>query len=315
VTAPRTIGLALGGGAARGWAHLGVLQALAELAVPIHCAAGTSMGALVGGFCAAGRLPALAALALQLDRQQALRLFLEPGRLRAGLLDGRKIMDFVRQHIGVADIEALPMPYRAVATDLLTGQEVVLARGDLTAAIRASIAIPGMFTPVPRANALLADGGLVNPLPVSVARALGATAVIAVDLNHYPPAGAREKQGAPADAPSRRWQPTARWITPALARKVNAQLERLQRKRLAVVRSWNDARRQPTIFDVIGHSIRIMEAQITAVRLQLEPPDVLIRPDLRRMGYMEFHRAAVAMEAGYRATMAQKPALLKLSAG
>ena len=314
MTTPRKIGLALGGGAARGWAHIGVLQALAELGVPVHAVAGTSMGALVGGFFAASRLSALTALALQLDWKQALYFFVEPSWLRAGLVDGKKIVAFVRKHVEITAIEALALPFSAVATDLLTGREVVLADGDLIEAIRASIAIPGMFTPVPRAEALLADGGLVNPLPISVVRAMGVDAVIAVDLNLHPLAGERGKAGpqAVAEPEPMRWKPYGHWAPPTLVQKVNAQVARLDQKRRTAMRQWTDFRRQPTIFDIIGHSVRIMEAQITEMRLKLEPPEILIRPDLSRIGFMEFHRAAAAMEAGYQAAMAQRNALLKL---
>ncbi|MCX6995808.1 MAG: patatin-like phospholipase family protein [Kiritimatiellaeota bacterium] len=315
--AQRKIGLALGGGAARGWAHIGVLEAMDQLRVPVHAVAGTSMGALVGGFFAAGRLPALTALALQLDWKQALHFFLEPAWPRAGLVDGKKIVNFVRKHVAITAIEALDLPFSAVATDLLTGREVVLARGDLIEAIRASIAIPGMFTPVPCADALLADGGLVNPLPISVVRAMGMDAVIAVDLNLHPLAGERGPAAPPAVAQPEtlRWQPSGHWAPPTLVQKVIAQLARLDQKRRAAVRQWTNYRRQPTIFDIIGHSIRIMEAQITEMRLQLEPPDILIRPDLGQIGFMEFHRATAAMQAGYDAAMAQRDALLKLAGG
>ena len=317
MTAPRKIGLALGGGAARGWAHIGVLEALDQLHIPVRAVAGTSMGALVGGFFAAGRLPALTALALQLDWKQALHFFIEPAWPRAGLLDGKKIVGFVRKHVAINVIEALDLPFSAVATDLFTGREVILAHGDLIEAIRASIAIPGMFTPVPHGDALLADGGLVNPLPISVVQAMDVDAVIAVDLNLHPLAGEREKTSfkAVAQPKSMSWKPSGHWAPPALVQKVNAQLARLDQKRRSAVRQWTNFRRQPTIFDIIGHSVRIMEAQITEMRLKLEPPDILIQPDLSQVGFMEFHRATEAMEAGYRAAMARRDALLKLAGG
>ena len=310
------IGLALGGGAARGWAHIGVIEALDQLQVPVRCVAGTSMGALVGGFFAAGRLPALTALALQLDWKQALQFFIEPAWPHAGLVDGKKIVGFVRQHMALTEIDGLNLPFSAVSTDLLSGREVVWAHGDLIEAIRASIAIPGMFTPVPHDGTLLADGGLVNPLPVSVVRAMRAKAVIAVDLNYHPLAvtGDPASPAPAAPAKARSWKPKGRWAPPALVQQVNAQLARLDQTRLAAVRRWARFRRQPTIFDVIGHSVRIMEAQITEMRLKLEPPEVLIRPDLSRIGFLDFHRATEAMEAGYRAAMAQREALLQLLA-
>jgi NTE family protein len=178
-----------------------------------------------------------------------------------------------------------------VATDLLTGAEVILAAGDIVEAVRASIAIPGIFTPVARNGALLADGGLVNPVPVSVTRALGVEAVIAVDLNCF--------AGPAAHGP----------LLPAALQQ---RLEKSAAAHWAPVQRWLAAAAQPNIFDVMGHSFRIIEQQIAAVRLRVEPADVLIRPDVSAVGIMDFHRAAPAIEAGYIATMAQRDALRAL---
>ena len=289
----KRIGLALGGGAARGWAHIGVLRALEELNIPVAAIAGTSMGALVGAFAAANNLEILELKALGFAIRDIARHFLDVTLPRAGLIEGRKIVQLIEDNLDVQRFEQLPTPFRAVATQLLTGEEMVFTKGDLVQAIRASIAIPGVFTPVSKNGALLADGGLTNPLPISVVRAMGVDSVIAVDVNYF---------AGPATSGS--------FVPPTLQRR----LQDSSALRWAPLRHWLEAAEQPNIFDVMGHSIRIIEAQITEMRLRTEPADILIRPDVGTVGIMEFHRAAPAIEAGYRAAMQQKETLLRLVA-
>lgn len=193
----RKIGIALGSGGARGGAHIGVLQALAELGIRPHCYAGTSIGALVAAFAAAGRADALLDLADRLaDWRQLSRFFFEVSPAPNGLYAGKRLMRELSAMIGVDAIEDLPVPYGAVATDLLTGREAVFSSGSLSRAIRASISIPGVFRPVPDGPRLLVDGGLSNPVPVSVCRALGADFVVAVDISGIP-----SDPAAPASPP------------------------------------------------------------------------------------------------------------------
>ena len=183
----RKIGLALGSGGARGGAHLGVLQALAELGIRPHCIAGTSIGALVGAFAAAGRADRLFDLAERFaDWRELGRFFFEVSPALDGLYDGKRVMRELSDLLGVETFEALPTPFAAVATDLLTGREAVFTAGPLARAIRASIAIPGVFRPVHDGTRLLVDGGLSNPVPVTACRALGADFVIAVDIAQLP---------------------------------------------------------------------------------------------------------------------------------
>lgn len=177
------VALALGSGAARGLAHIGVLRALAEAGVTPCAVAGSSIGAVVGGAFAAGRLDALAEFVNGLDWRRSAHLFLEASFPRSGLIEGRKIEEILRQLLGRRDISELPVPFRAVATDVTTGREVVIDEGDLVSAIRASISVPGIFSPARRKGAHLVDGGLVNPVPVSVARALGGVGVVAVNVS------------------------------------------------------------------------------------------------------------------------------------
>jgi NTE family protein len=185
LTPPRRprIGLALGSGSARGLAHIGVLRALKEANIEVDLVAGTSMGAVIGAVFASGKLDGLSARLCNLDWPGIVAL-LDPVFPRSGLIDGQRVAEFVRAHVPSAHIESLLLPFAAVATDLMTGEAVVATAGDLTEAVRASIAVPGIVTPVRSNGRILVDGGLVNPVPVRVARAMGADLVIAVDLNH-----------------------------------------------------------------------------------------------------------------------------------
>ncbi len=175
-------GLALGGGAARGWAHIGVIRALHKKNIRITHIAGTSIGAFVGAFIATGRLDDLEREILDFDWKQGLGYFASVPS-RTGMLNGRGITEFLGEYLGPGHIEDTGIPLRTVATDLRNGDEVVLARGGLVEAVRASIAVPGIFTPVVYDGRLLVDGGLINPVPVNVVRQMGARHVVAVDLN------------------------------------------------------------------------------------------------------------------------------------
>ena len=178
------LAIVLGSGGARGWAHMGALRALTELGISPSLVTGTSIGAIIGAFYAAGALDVADELAERLDWKQMARLFFEVNLPRSGLLEGRRIMQLLQTHIPVSRIEDLELRYAAVATTLATHQEVVLKEGDLFSAIRASISIPGVFIPIELGQGTwVIDGALTNPLPVSVARSMGATNVIGIDVN------------------------------------------------------------------------------------------------------------------------------------
>lgn len=299
------IGLALGGGGARGWAHIGVIQALRDARVDVCCVAGTSMGAFVGAALAADKLDSLHQVALELDWRRVLYYFLEFSLPRMGLIDGARIVDFVREHVRADDIRDLSMPFAAVATDIQTGDEVVFTEGPITDAVRASIAIPGLFTPLVRNGRLLVDGGLVNPLPVAPARNLGADVVIAVDITRAPlkAKNGNAKEAVEETALERTLKQTAanegvRKILKAL----NIQLNEKDVAKLPSMKKWFAREELPNIFDIYGNTMRIVQKQITAVRLKLEPPDLLIQPDVQDIHTMDFHRAEDAIQAGYTAT-------------
>ncbi|MDA8127989.1 MAG: patatin-like phospholipase RssA [Betaproteobacteria bacterium] len=302
MTTPRTplVGLALGGGAARGWAHIGVIRALADAGIEPDVVCGTSIGALVGAAYVGGELDRLEAWVRGL-RLQTVVSFLDFS-LGSGLIKGDRLIQFFRSQFGDRDIGELARPFGAVATDLRRGREIWLREGQVSDAVRASIALPGLFTPAPHDGGWLVDGGLVNPVPVSLCRAMGADIVIAVDLN--------------ADLLGRRFRtaPSEAARPPALAEEnekpaADSVMARIQASMAQFASNRGTAPRAPAMLDVLATSINIMQVLITRSRLAGEPADVMITPLLADLGLMEFHRAAVAIEAGRRAVKIAMPQL------
>lgn len=187
-----SVGIAFGGGGARGIAHLGVYQRLVELGVPIHCVAGTSIGAIVGAIVAAGNIEGALNWCHEPDWRKLPKLMFETSLTSKALTPGRRIEDLLNELIPVGDFENLKIPFAAVATDLYTGEKIVMRNGNVLSAVRASMSIPGVFPPVERDGRVLVDGQLSDPVPVSVCRAMGAETVIAVDIN--PPHSASDKK-------------------------------------------------------------------------------------------------------------------------
>ncbi len=285
------VGVALGSGSARGLAHIGVVRALQERGFRIGWVAGTSIGALVGAVLAAGRLDQLESSYLGFDWKDVAAL-LDVVFPRSGLIDGRKVAEFVRAHLHTDLIEHLGLPFAAVATDVYTAEEVVIAHGDVIDAVRASIAVPGIFTPVRRSGRLLVDGGLVNPVPVSVVRAMGATRVIAVDLNEHVVQTRLGKARRPRPAQDRSGD--------FLGRLLQA-LGGEQAEALRQFRRWTEQNDTPGIFELLLSAYNIMEAQITRMRLQASPPDLVIRPRVAEFRFLDYHRAAEIIDRGYAA--------------
>ncbi len=292
------IGVALGGGSARGWAHIGVLQFLGEMGLRPDVVAGTSIGSIVGGAEVAGELDSLREWVEELSWTDVLS-FLDVGT-SGGLIAGVRLIDFFREHFRDRDIEALDRPYGAVATDLLTAQEVWLREGSMLQAIRASIALPGLFSPTRIDGRWMVDGGLVNPVPVSLCRALGAERIIAVDLNSdillrrarsiQPPEEETEEEVAFDLAEILRrgdWRRLLNVNLPDRAEQWKSML-------------LGEAEGAPSLVDVIAQSLYIMQVRITRARMAGDPPDVLLTPRLGHIRLMEFHRAREAIAAGYR---------------
>lgn len=284
------IGLALGTGAARGWAHIGVLDALIEAGIEPDIVAGTSMGALVGGVYASGRHNVLRDWAMSADRRVVASL-IDVGFLAGGLVDGMRILDWLGGLEIARNIEELERPFAAVATDLTTGREVWLRDGKLDRAIRASISLPGIFSPVDIDGEWLVDGGLVNPVPVSVCRALGADFVIAVNLNEDLLGRRLLPDAVAAPEPDDRqkpgnWLDMVKTMPAALAAQVSG------------FKLFGNAGTAPGYFDVLGNALNIMQDHITRSRLAGEPPHVQILPHVIDIGLMDFHRAPEAIEEG-----------------
>ena len=303
-TRPCKIGLALGSGGARGWAHLGVLTRLRELGVPIHCVAGTSIGSIVGAFYCSGTLDTMLDLATYLNWKRVAKLFLEVNLPRSGLISGKNFMRLLKDVIPARQISDLSMPYAAVTTDLQTETAVTLDSGNLFDAIRASIAIPGIFTPMRLHGKNLVDGGLTNPLPVSVCRAMGADAVIAVDINLRTPAArpARSRTVAPSASRSVHAVPVPSESMENFLAQVTAMMPQLQAPIDSAIKRWYTPRRKEedtlSIFDVLTRSFRLVENQLTRHGLIQHPPDILVQPAVGDIMTLEFHRSAEAIEAG-----------------
>ena len=299
---PKKIGLALGSGSSRGWAHIGVIKALTEAGIHIVYVAGTSIGAVVGSVFASGRIATLEDIVLQFDWKQIV-YFLDIVFPKSGMIDGNKITEFIREQVRAKTIEELPLPFAAVSTDLATGREVVIREGDIIEAVRASISVPGIFTPISRAGMVLLDGGLVNPVPVSVVREMGADFVIAVDINHDIISKKRNGRSV-APEPVPHTPETENGQSPIKKNKIlsalNAKFKSIDFSAFSNLRQWTSRNSMPNIFEVLLTSINIMETQITAARLKTDPPDILIQPALGHIRFLEFNRAEEAITEGYK---------------
>ena len=278
------LGIALGSGSARGWAHIGVLRALAEQGIAPNFIAGCSMGAMVGAACAAGRIEQLETWALSLDWKRVVGL-LDLG-LRGGLIKGDRLLNMFQGQFVECQFSELALPFAAVATDLVTGKELWLREGKVSDAVRASCTVPGLFQPVWRDGRYVIDGSVVNPIPVSLCRAMGAEVVIAVDLgSHLKRRFSRDNEEALELAPPRRrlfnvLGPSKRPDVPP-----------------------------PSIVDTLLGAIDVMQERIAQGRLVSEPPDVLLRPRLGKLGPFEYHRAALAIAEGRAAVEQNLPAI------
>lgn len=298
------IGLVLGAGSARGWAHIGVIRALQDAGVEPDIVCGTSIGALVGASYAAGELDELENWVKSLTWKTVVGLL--DFTITAGLIKGIRLIDFFRSNFSDVEIGELPIPFGAVATELATGREIWLREGKVLDAVRASIALPGLFTPVLRDGRVIVDGALVNPVPVSLARAMGADIVIAVDLSSDL-MGRRLRKPVPVAKPP---------ASPGkIASHLSTMLAKLQISRKEKKVEPKAARSIPSMLDVMATSINIMQERITRSRLAGEPADVMIRPRLGQMALMDFHRATPAINEGRRAAEQAMPQLLHVLGG
>jgi NTE family protein len=287
------VGLALGGGAARGFAHIGIIRTLVAHGIIPHVVVGTSIGSVVGGAYVAGHLDTLEEWARGLQPRNILG-YLDIRLNGSGLIGGEKLAAQLEASLGRTRIEDLPMKYASVATEVRTGHEIWLTHGRIVEAMRASYALPGIFAPVLVGDRWLVDGALVNPVPVSAARALGAEIVIAANLSsdvfthsttiysHGQPVAVPETVIDQAPAPRRRF---GKFFSP----------ER------AVKREFFGGGGRPGISSVMADAFNIMQDRITRARLAGDPPDLLITPRVGQIGWFDFHRAADLIAFGARA--------------
>ncbi|MFN3714400.1 MAG: patatin-like phospholipase RssA [Alcanivoracaceae bacterium] len=275
------VGLALGSGSARGWAHIGVLQELEKLGVKPQVVAGTSIGALVGAVYVSGQLEEFAEWVQSLTVRDVFGLL--DITMSGGVVKGEKLFGFFREKHRNPDIEALEKKFVTIATEMKSGREVWIRTGPVLRAARASCALPGLVSPVKIDDRWMLDGGLVNPVPVSACRALGADVVIAVNLNAQLVGAHMPRHSHASVAPD----------------DAGATIE--ERTLLQKVTSYfisDDEDADPGLLDVVSASINIMQDRITRSRMAGDPAEISLLPQLEDFALMDFHRAKEAIEEG-----------------
>jgi NTE family protein len=293
----KTVALVLGSGSSRGWAHIGAIEALEEAGIPIDFISSCSVGAFVGAVYASGGLASLKDFVLRMDGKKVFSYF-DVVFPHSGLLDGtKKVEELFSMHTPVKRFSELTIPVMMVATDLRRGEKVVLKSGNLLQALLATMSVPGLFAPVFVKGRWLVDGGMVDPVPVGVARATEADLVIAVDLN--------------SGIASRRTKP----VTKEEAEKSVRDVPRYQNELLKKISNYYEATEEafrhkinemlgrdsdmPDIIDTVMTSINIMQERITRINLAVEPPDVIVQPRLGALKMMDFDQVEFVIEEGY----------------
>ena len=293
----KTVALVLGSGSSRGWAHIGAIEALEEEGIPIDFISGCSVGSYVGAIYASGSLASLKKFVLSMNGRKVFSYF-DVVFPRSGLLDGtKKVAELFSMHTSVQRFSELSIPVMMVATDLQRGEKVVLRSGNLLQALRATMSVPGLFAPARVKGRWLVDGGIVDPVPVGVARATEADLVIAVDLNsgitsrrmRLPTVAATEP---PKEEPHRFENELLKKLADyyetaevTFKNKINELLGRDSEV--------------PDIIDTVMTSINIMQERITRINLAVEAPDILVQPRLGALKMMDFHQVELAIEEGY----------------
>jgi NTE family protein len=282
-----SIGIALGSGSSRGWSHIGIIRALAEIGVEPDIVCGCSVGAIVGASYAAGNLNRLERWVTSLTRTDVAR-FLDVNLSLSGFVDSPRLRSFFAENVCAEDIlvERLARTFATVSTDLETGREFWFTEGAVLDAVWASMSLPGLFPPLRFHDKWLVDGGLVNPVPVSLCRALGADIVIAVNLNaaiagrHFIQGNRRASELAPPDSLISTVRKTVRSYSASLFGNAGT------------------GEAAPGLFDAISGSLNIMQERITRSRMAGDPPDIILAPRLSHIGLMEYYRAREAIQEG-----------------
>ena len=300
----KKLGLALGCGASKGWAHIGIIEALENADIPIDIIAGCSVGAYVGAIYASGGLPSLKEFVLRMDGKRIFSYF-DMAFSRSGILNGTKrVTELFSMHTTIKTFEDLSIPLAMVATDLERGEKVVLKSGDIISALRATMSYPALFAPVKMNGCWLVDGGLVDPVPVGVARAMGAEIVIAVDLNTRIVSRRKDTSTVNHDSKNQLVSPEALEAVQnqrnTITKRIVGYYEAFENN----IKNMNSSARQndapiPDIIETITTSIDIMEERISRINLAVDRPDILIQPRLGELRMMNFDRVAHAIEEGY----------------
>jgi len=295
----KTVGLVLGSGSSRGWAHIGAIEALEKEKIPIDYIVGCSIGSYVGAIYASGSLQSLKTFVLKMNGKKVFSYF-DVVFPRSGVLNGtRRLKELYSMHSDAADFCDLKTPLMMVACDLATGKKVVLKSGSILDALRATMSVPGLFAPVKIKDRWLVDGGLVDPVPVGVARALEADVVIAVDLNSGIISERRKisskrrsakKSGDPSSYKNELFQKLHDYYEAAEITFTDKISEMLKKESAT-----------PDIIETVMCSINIMQERITRINLAVEPPDVLIQPHLGHLRMMDFDQVENSIEEGHAA--------------
>ena len=293
--------IALGGGGAKGYAHLGVLKALKELDIHFDIVTGTSIGSFVGAVYAGGGIEKLEELSLKINITDLPRI-LTPAFSKHGLLSGNYINQLLKKVITQEKIEELPIKYAAVCVDINKGETVRFTEGNLGMAIRSSIAIPGLFTPVIDGDRFLVDGGVMEPVPVNSARKLGADFVIAVDLISKFKTFSEEAgtKGILDDLPFK----TEIDHLGNYIKKLGETLYLFEKDK----KLFNDK----TVVDIVQRISVISQSRMIENQIQLGNPEIVITPDVTEIGVLDFHKSKEGIEAGYKATKEKLPEIKKL---
>ncbi|MBU0970472.1 MAG: patatin-like phospholipase family protein [Proteobacteria bacterium] len=291
------MGLVLGSGASRGWAHIGVIEALQDAGISIHLVAGCSVGAFVGAIFASGGLEQLKKYVIEMDGESMFS-FSDLTLIRPGFLDGdKKLRELFCMHSDKKEFDELEIPLKVVAADMHSGGQVILDSGDLLKALRASMSYPGLFAPVYHKGRWLIDGGVVDPVPVGVARAMGADIVIAVNLDSE--LVSRKRHQKTDSIPEMKSSPVRNEFLKNLAARYEA-VEKTIRDRLELQKEKKPT--PPGTRQVINAAIGLMQDRITRVNFAVNPPDILITPRLGDLKMLDYDQVEHAIEEGYIAT-------------
>ena len=301
MTDRKKVGLVLGSGSSRGWAHIGAIEALEEANIPIDFIVGCSVGSYVGALYASGSMASLKEFVLRMNGKKVFSYF-DVVIPRSGLLDGsRKVKELFSMHTDVEHFSDLNIPLSMVATDLNRGDKVVLKSGNIMEALRATMSIPGLFAPVWAKGRWLVDGALVDPVPVGVARAMEADIVIAVDLNSGLVSRREIQKQAQMEQNSMAEEPEYKY---ELLKKLYDYYENAEVSfKTKISELFHKESATPDIIDTVMTAINIMQDRITRINLAVEPPDILVQPRLGELKMMDFDQVDHAIEEGYLGVM------------